>query len=233
MWFTPILGRLTQNVHPLVKSRVSGQDTVDCMLEHLFGSKTRTKLLTLFLHNPDTSYYVRELTRLIDTQINAVRRELDNLTKIGMVMEAEPQKQEGKKKAGVRRKYYKMDPMFPLLNEIRQLMMKSHLLMERKLDQELIALGDVKYAALMGTFLGVQDAPVDLFMVGNIRSDAAATFVKKLETDLGFEVNFTCLPPNDFRYRKDVGDRFLLSILTSPKNVVIDTMNLEAELANE
>ena len=33
------------------------------MVEQLFGSKTRVKLLSLFLNNPGRSYYVREITR--------------------------------------------------------------------------------------------------------------------------------------------------------------------------
>ena len=183
------------------------------------------KLLTLFLHNPETSYFVRELTRLIDTQINAVRRELENLKKIGMLKETDGPV-DGGSKPGLRRKYYAMNPTFPLLNEIRTLMMKSHLLMERRIDEELAALGDVKYAALMGTFLGINDSPVDLFLVGTVKKEATSKFIRRLEEELGFEVNFTCLEPSDFHYRKDVGDRFLLNILESPKNVVINSADI-------
>src|ERR1700735_4171752 len=55
------------------------------MIEQLFGSKTRVKLLRLFLSNPDRSFYVREITRKIDEQINSVRRELANLLNIGII----------------------------------------------------------------------------------------------------------------------------------------------------
>ena len=54
-------------------------------LEKLFGSKTRAKLLALFFDNPDKNYYVREITRVIEEQINSVRRELNNLSKLGLV----------------------------------------------------------------------------------------------------------------------------------------------------
>ena len=54
-------------------------------LEKLFGSKTRAKLLGLFFENPDKSYYVREITRVIEEQINSVRRELTNLNALGLV----------------------------------------------------------------------------------------------------------------------------------------------------
>ena len=54
-------------------------------VEKLFGSKTRAKLLRLFFESPSKSYYVREITRVIDEQINSVRRELLNLEGIGVI----------------------------------------------------------------------------------------------------------------------------------------------------
>src|ERR1044071_992492 len=64
-------------------------DTIVCynesMVEQLFGSKTRVKLLQLFYTNPNRSFYVREITRKIDEQINSVRRELANLLSIGII----------------------------------------------------------------------------------------------------------------------------------------------------
>src|SRR6187431_297117 len=55
------------------------------MVEQLFGSKTRVKLLKLFYSNTNRSFYVREITRKIDEQINSVRRELANLLSIGII----------------------------------------------------------------------------------------------------------------------------------------------------
>src|ERR1700757_56447 len=55
------------------------------MIDALFGSKTRVKLLHLFLNNPGKAFYVREITRLIDEQINSVRRELSNMLTVGII----------------------------------------------------------------------------------------------------------------------------------------------------
>src|SRR3982750_911239 len=55
------------------------------MIDQLFGSKTRVKLLQLFYSNPNRAFYVREITRKIDEQINSVRRELSNLLSIGII----------------------------------------------------------------------------------------------------------------------------------------------------
>ena len=59
--------------------------TTSTPVEKLFGSKTRAKLLRLFFENPEKSFYVREMTRVIDEQINSVRRELLNLEGIGII----------------------------------------------------------------------------------------------------------------------------------------------------
>lgn len=194
------------------------------MLEHLFGSKTRVKLLTVFLHHPEKSFYVRELTRLISTQINAVRRELENLVELGLVNEiAKPAG--GPERAGLKRKYYTINRLFPLLEEIKVLITKAHVLMERRLDREISSLGEVQYAALFNSFIGKSGAPVDVLLVGDIKPKAAKAFIEKLEKELGFEINFACFTPPEYKYRKEITDKFLYSILESPKNVLVDAID--------
>ena len=51
------------------------------MIEQLFGSKTRVKLLQLFYANPNRSNYVREITRKIDEQINSSPPRAEQFTK--------------------------------------------------------------------------------------------------------------------------------------------------------
>ncbi len=192
------------------------------MLEHLFGSKTRVKLMNLFLNNPKQAYFIRELTRLIDTQINAVRREIDNLIKVGMLVETEEDDASNQKRPGLKRKYYQVNPAFPLLAEVQSLISKSHFLMERRLDKEIVALGDIFYLAFLGSFLG-QEAPIDLLIVGNIRDkDELRRIVQKSEAALGFDINYTCLTLSDYHYRQDVADKFLVSVMNSPKHVAVD-----------
>ena len=83
------------------------------MLEQLFGSRTRTKLLYLFLENPEDPFFVREITREIKERINSVRRELDNLEKFGLITS----------KTENQKKYYSLDKNFVLYNELKSLLM--------------------------------------------------------------------------------------------------------------
>jgi hypothetical protein len=192
------------------------------MLEHLFGSKTRVKLMNLFLNNSDEAYFIRELTRLIDTQINAVRREIDNLIKVGLIIEIEDKADNGQKRPGLKRKYYQVNQSFPLLREIQSLMGKSHFLMDRRLDQDIIALGDVTYLSFMGSFLS-QKAPVDLIIIGDINDkDELRRLIGRAETTLGFDINYTCLTPTEYDYRQDIADRFLASVLKAEQHIAVD-----------
>lgn len=196
------------------------------MLEHLFGSRTRVKLLGLFLRSPDERLFVREITRLVDTQINAVRRELANLVKLGLLIEIEDEADQQKKKSpGLKRKYYGVNPNFKLLNELTQLVMRARLLLEDRLDQEIVKLGDIRYLAFLGAFLGGGRAPVDLFIVGNIEEEKLRRLLRSAEESLGFEINFSVMSLEEFRYRKDMTDRFLYAILEAQKNVVVDRLD--------
>lgn len=194
------------------------------MLEHLFGSRTRVKLLGLFLKSPDEKLYVREITRRVDTQINAVRRELSNLLKLGLIQEVVEREPSGEKQAGVKKKYYRVNPEFKLITELTSLVMRARVLLEGQLDQEIIKLGDIRYLAFMGSFIGESHAPVDLFIVGDIDPKRLERLVRDNENGVGFEINFSLMPFDEFQYRKDMTDKFLYAILEAPKNVVIDRL---------
>ncbi len=196
------------------------------MLEHLFGSRTRLKLLMLFLQKPDETFYVRELTRLIGTQINAVRRELQNLTTIGLLIEGVGKDEgEGQKRPGLKRRYYTANQEFPLMQEVRALLIKAYALMEWKLDDQVRKLGDVRYMSFMGIFLGQRNQPVDMFIVGDVDRVGLKTLMQEAEKRLGIEINYAVMAPQEYAYRKEMADRFLEGIMKAPKNVVINRLD--------
>lgn len=197
------------------------------MLEHVFGSRTRVRLMSLFLHHPEDVFYIRELTRTIGTQINAVRREIQNLVKIGMIVEgAEKDDGAGVKRPGLKRKYYQANTNFPLMLEIRALLTKANVLMEWKMDEQVRELGDVRYLAFLGIFMGQRNQPVDMFIVGEVDKIALKKLVNSIEKDLGIEINYTCLPVKEFTYRMEMADRFLKGIMDASKTVSINTLDV-------
>src|SRR5574344_1602885 len=58
---------------------------IQTSLKYLFVSQTRLKLINVLFYSPQEIFYVRQLVRLVDEEINSVRRELDNLKKAGLI----------------------------------------------------------------------------------------------------------------------------------------------------
>jgi len=186
------------------------------MLEQLFGSHTRMKLLQLFLSNPEEKYFVRELTRMLDSQINAIRRELENLSDLGIIFLVESNESEAN------RKFYQSNTKFVLFPELKSIFQKSQFLLEKKFAKALKKIGKIYYLALMGTFVGDKNIPTDLLIVGNINKKKFAKVLKSFEKELRREINYTLLDKEEFDYRRSVADRFLYSLLDAEKIVMVD-----------
>ncbi|MBI3963628.1 MAG: hypothetical protein HY341_01385 [Candidatus Kerfeldbacteria bacterium] len=182
------------------------------MLEQLFSSRTRVKLLRLFLSNPDESFYVRELTRRIKERINSVRRELANLEEIGVVHSETVN----------RKRYYRADTSFLLYRELRALILKAQVALERSMASEIQKVGHIRYMALTGVFTNVPEAKTDLLIVGQINRRRLKALMKKFQTGFSRELNYTAMSMQEYKYRRDVTDRFLYSVLDNPKIVLID-----------
>lgn len=175
-------------------------------LEKLFSSKTRVKILTLFLKNPDERYFVRQLTRKLNERINSIRRELDNLSKIGLL---KSEKKELKK-------FYFVDKEFDLLHELKALFIKATAAPKDEITQKLKKVGNIKYACLTGSFTK-SPAKVDLLIVGDVKKAKLSSFIKDLEKIQGHDIDYTVMDENEFKYRNELADKFLLSIINNQR----------------
>ncbi|MFH1430094.1 MAG: hypothetical protein ABIG71_01055 [Candidatus Uhrbacteria bacterium] len=199
------------------------------MLEHLFGSKTRVKLLRLFLGNQGSSFFVREISRKVDSQIHAVRRELENLEHLGIIKSGEtPAGEVGDLKARLR-KYYQLDGEFFLVDELRTLILKSQFLLEQEFKRRVKQIGKFRYFVLLGMFLGEKDSPIDALIVGTVNRSRLSQLMKQFERELGNPVNYAVMTEQEFTYRKGIGDRFLYNILEGKKIVVMDDLTPAAQ----
>ncbi|MDO8667944.1 MAG: winged helix-turn-helix domain-containing protein [bacterium] len=203
------------------------------MLEKLFGSKTRVKILKLFLIHPLDKYYIRQLSRDLKLQLNSVRRELENLENFGILTsdakEINSQEEsEGKKEpaTGQEKKYYRANPNFVLFDEIKALIVKAQILYEKDFVRKLQAIGKIKLLVLTGIFVNNQSSLIDILLVGNINKVKLIKLIKELEVELGKEINFTVFNPQEFKYRRDITDIFLYGILEGRKLIVINEVGL-------
>ena len=196
----------------------------DGSLEQLFGSKTRCRLLYLFFTNPDKSFFVRELCRILDAQIHAVRRELSNLCIVGIVSESpsgEVEEEDPSIPGLNEKKFFKLNTSFLLYSELRSLFLKSRFFLENEYSRRILEVGKIDYFVLGGVFTN-SPTKADLFIVGAPDKEKVTALILEFEKSLGREINFAIFSPEEFRYRKSIGDKFLESILINPKIVIWD-----------
>lgn len=212
------------------------------MLEKLFGSKARVKILKLFLLHSNEKYYIRQLSRDLNLQLNSVRRELENLENFGILKsDAKDGKSLGELNnnetpgakagdqqvgSGQEKKYYRANPGFVLFNEIKALIVKAQILYEKDFVQKLQSIGKIKLLVLTGIFANNPSTLTDILLVGKVNKDKLLKLIKQLEKELGKEINYTLFTPEEFKYRRDITDIFLYEILESRKLVIIDEVGL-------
>lgn len=202
------------------------------MVEQLFGSKTRVKLLRLFYSNPNRSFYVREITRKIDEQINSVRRELANLLNVGIITS---DTSNNKVYYEVNQKYEYFVPLQEIFGDVkpRKKVSKTKtkdaepVTVETDEEkEELRALGNVEVACLLGQFTRDEISGIDLLIVGSVNQNAVSRYVSDLEKQEGKDLRYTVFSLDDFTYRMQINDRFITNVLRSKKQVLVDKPGL-------
>jgi len=183
------------------------------MLKDLMVSKVRVKLLQAFLYQPDEIFYVRQLVRKIDEEINAVRRELARMEKAGMV----------KKEARGNRLYYSFNRDYFLYEDLLSMVHKT-VGLGREIIKNKSKLGRIKLAMFSGRFarrLATEEESVDLLLVGEVDIQSLAKLIRAEEKRLEREINYTLMTKKEFDFRKRRRDPFLQGILMSSRIMII------------
>ncbi len=189
------------------------------MIEQLFGSKTRVKLLHLFYSNPNRSFYVREITRKIDEQINSVRRELSNLLSAGIISSD----------TNNNKLYYEVNQGYEYYQPLSEIFGSSKAVKSKSDDVSSVgrlkALGNVEMAFFTGQFTRDESSGVDVLIVGDINQTQLEKYIAELEEKESKDIRYAVMTPKEFEYREQVNDRFILLALSAKKQVLIDKQN--------
>ncbi len=197
------------------------------MLEHFFGSKTRLRLLKLFFRSPEHSFFVRELARLAGTQLHAVRRELSNLQKLKIIRQVTAHDSGEELEGTERSKYFQLDHDGALREELAALLNKAEVLEEHELVEKIRSEGGkLKLFILTGIFTGEKNINTDIFIVGKLKPLVLSKLIKRYENDLGKAIRYTFMSEEEFKDRRQIGDRFLYSVLEAKHEFVINEYNL-------
>jgi hypothetical protein len=192
------------------------------MIDALFGSKTRVKLLHLFLNNPGKAFYVREITRLIDEQINSVRRELSNMLGVDIITSDTAN---NKLYYEVNQRYEHYVPLRAIFAD-EKMEATSQIKTSHSWQDLLKGLPGARLAVVAGVLVAGSASTVDLLLVGDIPTAKLNNMIKTIEKSEGRELNYSVLSYDEFYYRLSVRDRFITEILKAKHAVVLDADNV-------
>ena len=211
------------------------------MVEQLFGSKTRVKLLQLFYQNPNRSFYVREITRKIDEQINSVRRELANLLSIGIITSDNTNNRlyyevnqdyehyaalgsifGGKPFKSAKKATTKTTKTTDEVAEAAPEQVVAEVEVTDPFVAELLKTGNVRLALYTGQFTRDETSGVDIVIVGDVNQTAVDHLIAELEASEKKELRYSVFGEDEFTYRRQVNDRFVSNLLAAKKIVFVD-----------
>jgi predicted nucleotidyltransferase len=183
------------------------------MLELLFSSTARVKVLALFLLNPETSFYQRQISSLTGLPIYAVQREVERLRTLGLLVSS----------ARGNQVHFQVNRGFFLFPELKGIFLKTTglaALVGTALQKtEAIAL-----AFVYGSYATNQEtvtSDIDLLVVGSLSSRTLHSTLQEAESLAQREINYVLFNPEEFRAKVQAGDGFLQNVLASPRLFLI------------
>lgn len=189
---------------------------LDLKLKQITGSRTRAKLIKIFFRGPDESYYVRQLVRLSEEEINSVRRELDNLKKIGALLSVKRSN----------KLFYWPNKKFIFFAELVMIAFKSKFFFSEieKYKNKNIGLKKIYCSK---NFIYDKEAEseqeVDMVMVGKANLEKIKLIVDREEEKKGREINYMLMGKKEFDLRMAKRDPFMVDFFLKSPILIIGT----------
>lgn len=205
------------------------------ILENLFDSPIKVRLLKLFLRNPDKWFRVEDASARTKSNLKVVRDQMFGLLSIGLLKAKEIKKRKNQKEdkeallPGV---YYSVNSDFDFFEELKTLVLKSSPASKEVVSEKLKKLGRLKLVVLGGIFLNTDNKRVDIFIVGEkIRQALLNTFLEYIEAEVGREIDYVVMDAKEFAYRLSMFDKFVLNVFERPHEVLVDKLKIAGKFS--
>ena len=202
-------------------------------LAKLFGGQARVKIMRLFLLNNNSMFELDEVSsRSRVTKVNS-RKEVNALSAMGFVKQKFIT-HEGSRGAKKKIPAWQLDPSFPYINSIRDLLVDPSLLLREDLPARFKQIGKIKLMIVSGIFIGTDKSRVDILIVGDkLKKNAIQQIIKGLESEVGKELDYVVLDSEEFKYRIDMYDKLVCDIIDLPHEKLIDNGQLSTYISKK
>lgn len=199
----------------------------DAAAAALFG-RARRAILALLFGRAGEAFYLRQIADLTGLAVGSVQRELANLVQAGLVVRT----------AKGHQVYFRADERSPIYPELVGLVTKTTGVagVIRAAFAPFARKKMITVAFIYGSIAAGEQQPssdVDLMIIGDIELKSVIPVVRRVEEQVGREVNPTIYRPEDFRQRLAAGEHFLSRIIARPRIMLIGDEDELAGLAGQ
>ncbi len=203
------------------------------ILEQLFGSAAKVKIMRLFLFNPSATYDVKDIQERAKVQPAALRKEINLLHKIGFIKKKvfakDVKKVKGKKTLIIKQKTngWVLDTKFYYLAPLQNFLIHLNPLRHQEIIRKLNRVGKIKLLIISGVFIQEVESRIDILVVGDhLKTQALESVIGTIEAEIGKELKYSTFETSDFQYRLGMCDKLVRDILDYPHEKVIDKLGV-------
>lgn len=158
---------------------------------------------------------------MIDEQINSVRRELNNMLKVGVI---HSDTRDNKLYYEVNQRYEHYVPFRAIFADTTMEVAEPK--STNTWQDDLAGLPGIRLALVGGVLVKGSDSTVDVLIVGDAPVAKIAKLIKQAEKVEGRELNYSLIPYDEFYYRLSIRDKFITEIVNSKHSILVDTDNI-------
>jgi hypothetical protein len=193
------------------------------IFSQLFESRAKARLIKFFMLNDKREFSQQEIVEKNKMSSVQITKELNRFEKMRMVIV--------RTKKGKR--FFQTNTGFIFYPELKNLVVKSNTMPECRSLSQIKNLGKVRLALTSGVFLNYPKGRADLLLVGDEMSRAKLKhLLENLEAEVGKEINYSFMSSDEFKYRTDMLDKFIMEFLEGPYEEIICKVPNLKEIAN-
>jgi hypothetical protein len=204
------------------------------ILEKLFGSAAKVKLIKLFLFNPEAAFDVTQAADRAKVSRGIARKEISNLEKINFLRrksytkEIKRQKNRSIQIFRKRANGWTLDQKFSYIDDIKSFLSNINPFKHKDIVDRISHAGKIQLLIISGIFIKNPDSRVDLLVVGdNLKQGQLDNIMRTIESEIGKEIRYAVFETSEFKYRYSMFDKLIRDILDYPHEKIINKLNLE------
>jgi hypothetical protein len=203
------------------------------VLEKLFGSAAKVKIIKLFIFNPELAYDISQIAERSKVSKEITRKEISNLAEIGFIKQRfytkEVKRQKNRDIQIIRKRVngWTLDPKFPYIEAIQSFLSNINPFKHKYIVDKISRAGKIQLLIISGIFIKNPDSRADLLVVGdNLKQGQLDNIMRTIESEIGKEIRYAVFETSEFNYRYSMFDKLIRDILDYPHEKIINKLNL-------